>query len=456
MSSSSLNRTERNAALSLASIFSMRMFGPFMIYPIFVLYTDKLVGATEFTIGLALGIYGLTQALFQLPFGLWSDRVGRRNIIALGIILFALGSVIAALSTDIWGIIIGRTVQGMGAVGGVVLALMADLTREQVRTRAMAIIGMTIGVSFAFAVVLGPVLDSWIGLSGIFWFTAATAIIGLIVLFVFVPEPDKQQVHRDTEPVPALLSHVLKNTQLLRLDLGIFIQHAILTITFLGVPILLKHKLPEIEQASWLYLIALVVSVFCMVPFIIYGEKKAKLKQMFVLAVVTIGLMQLIFFAGLANVWLFAFALILFFTAFNLLEAILPSLVSRVAPAGMKGTAMGVYSSSQFLGIFAGGVLGGVVLQHFQVAGIFMLAAVLSAIWLLLTLGIKNPGYVATQVIAIEQLLTQETSELTDRIKQIPGVLEVVIANEDKTAILKVDTQVYDSMLAADMLGLSD
>lgn len=452
MSSFRLNRTERNAAISLASIFSMRLFGPFMIYPIFVLYTDKLEGATQLTIGLALGIYGLTQALFQLPFGLWSDRVGRRNIIALGISLFALGSVIAAVSTDIWGIIIGRTIQGMGAVGGVVLALMADLTREQVRTRAMAIVGMTIGLSFAFAVVLGPVLDRWIGLSGIFWFTAATAVAGLLVLFLFVPEPPRPLIHRDTEPVPALLMQVLKNAQLLRLDVGIFIQHAILTMTFLGLPMLLQHKLPDIDNVSWLYLVALLVSIVCMVPCIIYGEKKARLKHLFVLSVVVIGLMQLVFFVGMPSVGVLVLALVLFFTAFNLLEAILPSFVSRLAPAGMKGTAMGVYSSSQFLGIFAGGVLGGLVQQYFQVSGIFLLASGFAALWLLASIGLNNPGHVATYILPVGQWVARDAALLESTLSDVPGVLEVAIAHEDKTAIIKVDTRVYDAVLTTDLL----
>ncbi|MGH8307884.1 MAG: MFS transporter, partial [Gammaproteobacteria bacterium] len=208
MKANSMTGTERRASLSLAGIFSLRMLGLFMIYPVFAVWARRLPDATATTIGLALGIYGLTQALFQIPFGFLSDRIGRKRIIAAGLIVFAIGSMVAALSHSIYGIILGRLLQGAGAVGSATLALAADLTREEHRTKAMAIIGMTIGASFGLAVVVGPVLNGWIGVPGIFWLTAVLAVCGIGVLYVLVPQPVVSRIHREAEPVPALFKRV--------------------------------------------------------------------------------------------------------------------------------------------------------------------------------------------------------------------------------------------------------
>src|SRR5699024_2079078 len=211
------------------------------IYPVFSVYAKGLDGATALTIGLALGIYGLAQAVLQIPFGTLSDHIGRRRVITGGLLLFAVGSVVAALSTSIHGVIIGRVLQGAGAVGSTILALNADLTREENRTKAMALIGMTIGLSFALAMVLGPVLNSFVGVPGIFWLTAVLAVIGIVVLYTTVPEPSVVRRHHDTEAVPALFKRVLTNGELLRLDFGIFVQHAVLTATFLALPLAMKE-----------------------------------------------------------------------------------------------------------------------------------------------------------------------------------------------------------------------
>ncbi len=434
--------SERRAAFSLASIFSLRMLGLFMIYPVFALYAHKLPGATPFTIGLALGIYGLTQGLLQLPFGMLSDRIGRRHIIAVGLMLFAAGSIVAAMSHGIWGIIAGRALQGTGAVGAVILALMADLTREQQRTRAMAIIGMSIGLSFALAVVLGPVLDHFIHLSGIFWVMAVLAVIGVAVLYLLVPKAQQATLHRDTEAVPALLWKVCCNGQLLRLDFSIFALHAILMAAFLALPTLLREG-GGVAHESALYFVVLLLAVVLMVPFIIYGEKQAQLKRVLLGGVIAIGLSQFLLATQVHALWLLGILLVVFFTAFNLLESILPSLVSRVAPAGLKGTAMGVYSSSQFMGIFIGGAVGGLVYQQFGVGAVFVFAGVIAVIWVLLVWGLDNPR-LSSYTLALEEMATLPAEQIKQRLEQTKGVYAVALATEDHTALLKVNKNELD------------
>ncbi|MDE2195862.1 MAG: MFS transporter [Gammaproteobacteria bacterium] len=383
---------ERRAALSLAGIFSLRMLGLFMIYPVFALYARTLPDATPFTIGLALGVYGLTQALLQIPFGFLSDRWGRKPIIAAGLVLFAAGSVLAALAHSMDGIIAGRLLQGAGAVGSAILALAADLTREQHRTKAMAVIGMTIGLAFGLAVVAGPVLYRWIGVPGIFWLTAGLALAGIGVLFGLVPQPAKSPVQEDAEAVPALFRRVLAHRELLRLDFGILAQHAILTASFLSVPLVLRTAGVQAHDQWFIYLPVLVVSVLAMVPFIIVAERRARMKPVFLGGIAALAVAQLLLLLAPGRLPLVLLALLLFFTAFNLLEASLPSLISRLAPPHAKGTALGVYSSSQFFGIFLGGALGGWLQGVWGVNGVFGFCALLAALWWLVALPMRPPA----------------------------------------------------------------
>ena len=372
--------TERRASISLAGIFSLRMLGLFMIYPVFAVWAQRLPDATAVTIGLALGIYGLTQALLQIPFGFLSDRVGRKRVIAAGLVVFAAGSVVAALSHSIYGIILGRLLQGAGAVGSAVLALAADLTREEQRTKAMALIGMTIGASFGLAVVLGPVLNGWIGVPGIFWLTAVLVVLGIVVLYVLVPQPAANRIHPEAEPVAALFRRVLTDRELLRLDFGIFIQHAILTASFLSVPFVLKQTGIALHDQWYVYLPVLILSALTLVPLIVLAER-GRMKSVFLVMVAALAISQLLLLFGHASLPLVILAILLFFTGFNVLEASLPSLISRVAPADARGTAMGVYSSSEFFGIFAGGALGGWLESVWGFTGVFGFCAVLAGIW---------------------------------------------------------------------------
>jgi MFS family permease len=271
--------SEGRAAAGLAGIYALRMLGLFVILPVFAVQAQSLAGATPLLIGLAIGAYGLTQAMLQIPFGLLSDRIGRKPIIFAGLVLFAVGSVVAAMSGSIHGVILGRVLQGSGAIAAAVMALTADLTREEVRTRAMAGIGVSIGLSFALALVLGPALTHWIGLSGIFWFTALLALGGILILALVVPNPDHTGVHRDAEPVIGQLGGVLRNPELLRLDFGIFCLHLSMTSLFLVVPLALRdHGLP-VGHHWWIYLPVLALSIGLMVPGRIAGADASRLPR---------------------------------------------------------------------------------------------------------------------------------------------------------------------------------
>ncbi|HLQ85225.1 MAG TPA: MFS transporter [Salinisphaeraceae bacterium] len=453
MSSTQLSRTEGRAALSLAAIFALRMLGLFMIYPVFSVYAKGLAGATEVRIGLALGIYGLAQALLQIPFGTLSDRIGRKPVIAGGLVLFAVGSVIAARAGSIDGVIIGRALQGAGAIGSTILALGADLTREENRTKAMALIGATIGLSFALAMVAGPLLNSWVGVPGIFWLTALLALAGIVVLYTTVPQASIIRHHRDTEAVPALFKRVLSNGELLRLDFGIFIQHAILTATFLALPLAMKQA-GGFSGGQWLfYLPILALSFVLMLPFIIIGEKYRRMKPVFIGAVALVGLGQLSLLFWHNNLWAIAIGLLVFFAAFNLLEASLPSLISKAAPADSKGTAMGVYSSAQFLGIFVGGALGGWVQGLFAAQGqaaVFALTTVLALCWLLVACTMPAPRYLASRLVRIPPIRDRaQRKHLSERLLAIAGVVEAVIVADEGVAYLKVDKRKLDETALA-------
>ena len=375
------------AVIVVALLFAFRMLGLFMLLPVFSLYAGQYGGSTPFLIGLALGIYGLSQALLQIPFGLLSDKIGRKAVIVLGLCIFVLGSLVAAFSTSIMGVIIGRLLQGMGAIGSTLLALLADSTQEKHRTKAMAVVGGTIGLSFGVSMVIGPMLATYGGLSAIFFTTAGLGMLGVAMLLIVGPKTTSHQRNKDVETVPALLSSVLRNPTLLRLDIGIFTQHAILTAMFTVLPfILVEHGgvIPA-QQHLHVYLPIMALAFIAMVPVIIFAEKYKQTRAVFLLAITVTAITQFCL-----SFWHQSFAqiitlLILYFTAFNLLEALLPSLVSKAAPSGSKGTAMGVYSTSQFLGIFAGGALAGLLNTLHIESCTFGLCGLLATSWLLST-----------------------------------------------------------------------
>lgn len=447
-----MGRQEFRATASLAAVFSVRMLGLFMIYPVFAAYAGKFADATPYKIGLALGIYGLSQGLLQIPFGLLSDRIGRKTMIVLGLVLFAIGSAVAAASTSINGVIVGRVLQGAGAVGSVILALVADLTAEENRTKAMAVIGMTIGGSFMVALVAGPIIAGFIGVSGIFWLMVGLALIGIAITQFVVPGPPRLKVQRDAEAVPALLGSVLKNGELLRLNVGVFALHAMLTASFLVVPHLMHTTLDVTSHNQWIiYLPVLLISVAVMVPAIIIAEKYRRMKAVFVAAVAALGASQIMLFLGAHNLYVLLAAITMFFAGFNVMEASLPSLVTKAAPPDAKGTATGVYSSLQFLGIFIGGVCGGWAHQAHGDAGVFALTGAIALMWLAAAATMTRPSYLTTRLVRIADGADAET--LAAKLKQLPGVAEAVVIAEEKLAYLRVDSKAFDADLAEALAG---
>lgn len=440
-----MSSSELRATAALASIISSRVFGMFMILPVFAIYAEQqLEGANStFLVGIAIGIYGLTQGVLQIPFGLLSDRFGRKRIITIGLLFFALGSVVAAVSTSIIGVIIGRALQGGGAIASASLALIADLTREEHRVKAMAVVGMSIGMSFILAMIVSPILNHWIGVPGIFWLTAVLAFVAIAILHLIVPQPVKSSFHRDTEPVPAQFKRVLQDGQLLRLYVGVFLLHWLLTSLFIELPIALQLQLAA--SLHWqVYPPVLLVSVIMMIPFVIVAEKYRHLKWVFVGAVGLLSLSQVGFIFFHSSLFGIVLMLTAFFTAFNLLESLLPSLVSRVAPAESRGTAMGIYSSAQFLGVFLGGVCGGWLHHLFNMEIVFAFSASLAGIWFLLAVTMQEPRYLASYLLNVGVLNQNEAYLLTQRLLQISGVAEAVVVIEDKIAYLKIDRQQID------------
>lgn len=440
-----MTRAEARTASSLAGIYALRMLGLFMILPVFALYSDQLEGATPTLTGLAIGIYGMTQAFLQIPFGLVSDRIGRKPVIIFGLLVFALGSVMAAGADSIWGVIAGRAMQGAGAIAAAVMALTADLVREEHRVKAMAIIGMSIGASFAVAMVLGPLLNGLIGVPGIFWLTAVLAIMGIVVVVLVVPNPVVSRVRRDAEAVPAQFASVLRNGQLLRLNAGIFTLHLILTASFLVLPLALRDLAGLEVTKHWeVYLTVLLLSLPMAIPFIIQAEKHQRMKPIFVAAVTVVIAAEVLLFEFHSQVLTIGFGLFVFYSAFNLLEALLPSLIAKMAPPDSKGTAMGFYSSSQFFGAFVGGTAGGWLHGQFGLSSVFLFCAAAALVWLVLAAGMESPRYLTTRMLRVGGLDPSAAQQLAQRITAVPGVAEAVVIAEDEVAYLKVDPRLLD------------
>jgi MFS family permease len=437
--------TEVRATISLASIYGLRMFGMFSILPIFAIYAASLPNQpSSLMVGLALGAYGLTQALFQLPFGMASDRYGRKPIIYIGLIIFAIGSIVAAISVSIEGVILGRVIQGAGAISAVVTALVADLTRDENRTKAMASIGATIGIAFAVSLVGGPLLNQWIGVPGIFLMTAALTMIAIFVVKFLVPDPVHSHYHSDASAAPAKLNAVLKNTQLLRHNFGIFALHAAQMAMFVVVPIAITQSSELNVNQHWtIYLPILLGSFVLMIPAIIYAEKQAKMKQVFVGAILLMLIAQLVFAFSIHLFIGIIVSLSLYFVAFNILEASLPSIISKIAPAASKGTAIGVYNTCQSLGVFIGGIVGGLLSHQLGFASVFIFCSVMMLIWLILAFSMQAPPAIRTKMYSMDQisapLSEDKANELTLALTSLAGVIEAVVLPVERTIILKVD-----------------
>lgn len=433
---------ETRAVVALTSLYMLRMLGLFMVLPVLSLFATEFTGSTPALVGLALGIYGLTQAVLQIPFGLWSDRIGRRPVIVIGLLMFALGSVVAALADNIFVLILGRALQGAGAISGTLMAYVADVTSEKNRTKAMAIVGASIGLSFGISLILGPMLSAYGGLAAIFWVTALLSGLGLIVInFAVPPAPRAAYTTREVRAVPELLGVSFTDRNLLRLNAGIFSLHFVLMTTFLVLPVLLRDVEGLPRHHHWqAYLPLMFFSFLAMFPFVLYAEKKQQLKTVFIAAIALLGL-ALVMLAPWHRLRIPMFALyFLFFAAFNLLEAMLPSLVSKMAPAGSRGTAMGVYSTSQFLGAFCGGAIGGLILQYADTPTLYLVNALLVAAWFAIALGMSNPPPLKNMSL----MLKDADDKTEEALLGIAGVEEAFVIPEQRRAYIKVNEKELD------------
>ena len=382
------SHTQARSVAALASLYIVRMLGLFMVLPVLTLAGDEYGTDDLALLGVALGIYGLTQACLQIPFGVLSDRFGRKPLILLGLLIFIVGSMIAATAETVTGLIVGRALQGAGAVAGVIMAMVADLTTDDHRTKAMATIGASIGIAFALSLVVGPWLASLGGVRLIFWVTAALAVVGIFILWLAIPKLAK---------VPATglsfesIKVVLANHNLLRLNMGVFILHAILTALFIAFPLLLVDAGVMGEQHSWIYLAAMTLAFIIMVPLMIFAEKRQQVRRVFttILLVLMVLMIALALMAKTAAVVISG--MVVFFIGFNYLEATLPSLMSKTVPETQRGAGSGVFSSSQFLGAAVGGIAGGWLMSTGGVAVLFFVAAIALALWWWLARGMAYP-----------------------------------------------------------------
>lgn len=446
-----LTPLERRTTSALAAVFAMRMLGLFVVLPVLAIYGRALEGATPLLIGLAIGAYGLVQGLLQIPFGILSDRFGRKPLIFIGLAMFALGGLVAAMSETIWGVVIGRALQGAGAVSGVVMALLSDLTRESHQTRAMAIIGATVGLSFGLAMVLGPLLVDSTGLAGLFVFTSVMAVASLLLVMFYVPTPVAAVTPSRRRLVPQL-ARVLRHQGLFRLDLGIFLLHMVMVAVFVVIPPSLEiyEQLPAARH--WhIYLPVILVSLLLMVPIMIQAERTGRTVGTLLAAAAALVL-SLVMLAMLhRSMWGVVASLLLYFTAFNLLEALMPSMVSRMSPAGARGAAMGVYSSGQFFGAFFGGLLGGGLSSMFSPAVVLVTCAVLFAAWAILAAGLNMSSSRRNLVLDLPANVSPQTVALA--LLGVQGVLEATAVREDGVVHVTIDIARCDAEKLHERLG---
>ncbi|WP_299665719.1 MFS transporter [uncultured Psychromonas sp.] len=444
MSSNGLNSIEKKAAFSLAAVFGLRMLGLFMILPVFAIYGEQLIGYSPIWIGLAIGAYGLTQAMLQIPMGILSDKYGRKPIILIGLLIFLLGSIVAAMSDTIYGVVLGRALQGTGAIASAILALAADLSREEQRPKVMATIGMFIGLSFTIAMIIGPIVAEAFGLSGLFWFIALLTIFAMLLIQFLVPHSVNKAPRGDSVALPAQLKKLIRHPQLSRLNFGVFALHMAMTACFITLPKQFVESGLQLEDHWQLYLPTLIGSFFLMVPFMIFAIKKQKEKQMLSASVLLLTLALFLLWYLPTSFTGLVITVIMFFTAFNYLEATMPSILSRLAPAGVKGSVMGIYSSSQFLGAFSGGVLGGAIASNFGEQSIFLVMAVICCIWLIISLGMsplkksKNLSF----IINVEN--EKQAGEVAEQLINMPGVIEATVVFTEAIAYLKVDEKIVN------------
>ncbi|MEC8080811.1 MAG: MFS transporter [Pseudomonadota bacterium] len=435
---------ERRSVLALAMVYLFRMLGLFLIMPVISVAADGLEGADAALIGAAIGIYGFTQASLQIPMGMLSDKLGRKRVILFGLLLFALGSIICAHADSIATLIIGRAVQGAGAIASTLMALLSDVTKEQNRTKAMAMVGISIGASFMLSLILGPVLFQWVGLAGLFYLSFAFSIVGMGLIVWAVPNVTEHTFKRDTTPSLVALKDVLRNGRLRFLNISVFLLHGSLTALFVAIPSLLIHRYGlSLGQHSILYLLVMGAAFVLMLPLVIAAEAKGLMKHVLTIVITIIGLAT-VAMEWASNVWLFGVTVCLFFVAFNTLEATLPSVVSKLAPVGYRGTAMGVFSTHQFMGAFVGGAGGGWLLQNTSMTMLFSIIGGFWLLWAVVSAWQPAPKQVTSMAFSVVAHTKDDVQQLTEEIMAIQGVEDMQIFMDEQTAYLKVDKKQLD------------
>lgn len=441
-----MNQTELRGAFALAFIYLMRMLGLFMVMPVLAVLTVDYPDYSPIWVGIAIGAYGLSQALLQIPMGMWSDKIGRKPVIVVGLLLFAIGSLLAAFADSMLMLTLGRILQGTGAIAGAVMALAADVSRENQRNKVMAIIGIAIGFSFYLALILGPIIASEYGLQGVFLLTAMLAIACIPMVIFVVPTAVTSAPRGDTLPNALILKGIVKSPTLLRLNISVMLLHMMITLVFVQFPATLQNLNWPIESHWLVYLPILVAAIIGMALMMGFARKVA-LNRMLMLSV----LMMLLAFLGLAksqtNFALLMTFIILFFTAFNYLEANLPALVANISAPGQKGSAMGIYASFQFFGAFLGGLVSGLIIAYMGSEVVYYLAAVVCLLWCFLFVKFSNTERLKRVTLSLN-LAGRNVDNIAAQFKNLNGISEFTIVPDEAAVYLKVQGKQFDIIKA--------
>jgi MFS family permease len=445
-----LNSTELRSAFSLAFVYVLRMLGLFMVMPVIAVSAKTYPDYSAFLVGLAIGGYGLTQALLQIPMGVLSDKIGRKPVIAAGLIIFAIGSIVAATADSLTWVVVGRFLQGAGAIAGAIMALAGDLSREDQRPKVMAIIGISIGFSFYLALLLGPIIAGKFGLSGIFLMTGILACLCIFLVLFVVPDAKNIAPKGDTLPIIDDLKTLFLHPQLIRLNISVLLLHMLITLLFVQIPVFLVDLNWPLTSHWQVYSLVLLTSVVGLIGLMVLAAKRKQGVMQFSVAGLAVVFTLMIF--GQHSIIYLLLLVSLFFTCFNYLEANFPAMVSNIAPAGKKGSAMGVYASFQFFGAFIGGVLSGSIGELLGIQWVFGLASILCCIWLLLIRGLN-----ATQRLKRYTLKTtsQTTSLTLQQLSELEGVVDITVVPNEQVMYLKAE-QSFDIQQARLVLNLKE
>ncbi len=443
--SAAFTTLERRAAISLSFVYITRMMGLFLLLPVLSVLARDLQGATPLLIGLAIGIYALFQALLQIPFGLLSDRFGRKPVILAGLAIFIIGSIIAAMTDSIWGIIAGRALQGGGAISAVIMALAADLTRDTQRTKIMAVIGVSIGLSFMISIILGPLLMLRFQLAGIFYFIAFSGLVAALLVWFVVPVPAKTNNDRNIAVVISEMPVLLRNRELLRIDFGIFLLHLLITASFVCIPLILLDNGIAVGSHWSVYMYGALGSLLILLPMVGFAERKFPVKWVMMVSILGFALALFAVGAVAQSYRMAIVCMVLFFGFLSVLESLLPSLASRTAPSSFRGTVMGVYSTSQFLGAFVGGVAGGWLTGKVGSSNALFVLCAVCLCWLPIAWYMRDPERLSNFRLALRNSLLgpgTNITELSRRLQSVAGVVEVTVV--DRAAYLKINRREFD------------